>query len=819
MGKRRWLTGWLLVIVPALAHAAVWDFEEDLAGWRPRAATLELTRSAALGAIETSRGCLRVRGFIDGGWNYALSNQAALREGQRYRLTAWVRVDLAGARTPMPYLKCEFVAQRDGGTLGRVTTDRYNSTRMGLWQKLTCEFEAPAGIAHGVVALEKGTSDFTEIDAYVDEVTLSPMEADAVYAPFRLPEVTAAVAQLRGLHPRLYLTAERMAELRRAIHTTHASLWPEVLSQADNAVQDGPPPYAATDPYHDDEQLWQRNVGNALPYLALAYRLTGHAPYLDAARHWALASCEYPTWGTGSLDGMDLATGHQLFGLALVYDWCHGDLDKQTLSRIREVLVKRSTALFEAAATGDVWWHRSHLQNHLWINVCGLGTAGLALLDEVDEAPLWVGLAVARLAATTEALGPDGASHEGLGYWEYGVEYLLKFAHLAEDILGIDLYHSPWWSNTARYPLYLSLPRAAWTSRNCLVDIADSPRYHWYGPDHILRHLARRYGDGYAQWLARQSDEANVSAAGASWLNLIWYDPAVPAEHPRSLPTYHWFRDMGIVALRSDWSGHEALAVFKCGPFIGHQAIQAFSYDPGGGHVHPDAAHFVLFAQGEWLIRDNGYQSSHTSQHNTLLVNGAGQLGESDASFAGTKCLSARARPRITAVVARPQLDHVAADATEAYPRDLGLKRFVRHLIFVKPDVLLVLDEVLCDAESNLELRFHPESSVLEPSGDGWLVYGDRSTLRVELLTPKLVVLDTYDPTTAGRDDPDTGLFALRLRTRRQHWRNATALSWAPVDQRPALVSLGQNGDIWTFWLAETEVTFDWTSGKATIAP
>ena len=165
MGIRRWLTGWLLVIVPALAHAAVWDFEEDLAGWRPRAATLELTRSAAAGAIEASQGCLRVRGFIDGGWNYALSNQAALREGQRYHLTAWVRVDLAGARTPMPYLKCEFVAQRDGGTLGRATTDRYNSTRMGLWQKLTCEFEAPAGVAHGVVALEKGTSDFTEIDA------------------------------------------------------------------------------------------------------------------------------------------------------------------------------------------------------------------------------------------------------------------------------------------------------------------------------------------------------------------------------------------------------------------------------------------------------------------------------------------------------------------------------------------------------------------------------------------------------------------------------------------------------------------------------
>ena len=25
---------------------------------------------------------------------------------------------------------------------------------------------------------------------------------------------------------------------------------------------------------------------------------------------------------------MDLATGHQLFGLAIVYDWCYRDLDE-----------------------------------------------------------------------------------------------------------------------------------------------------------------------------------------------------------------------------------------------------------------------------------------------------------------------------------------------------------------------------------------------------------------------------------------------------------------------------------------------------------
>ena len=819
MGRTRWLTVWLFVLAPAVARAVVWDFEKDLSGWWPRSATVELTRSDTVGAAESSRASLRVRGYIEGGWNYTLSDRAPMREGQRYRLSAWVRVDSAGARTPMPYLKCEFVAQRDGGTLGRATTDRYNNTRMGRWQRLSCEFDAPAGIAHGVVALEKGTSDLTEIDAYVDDVTLTPIEADSVFTQFRLTEVTAAAEAMRGLHPRLYLTDERLVALRQAIQTTHASIWSEVRALADEAVLEGPPAYVATDPYRDDEQLWQRRVGNALPYLALAYRLTGQKQYLEAVREWADACCGYPTWGTGSLDGMDLAAGHQLFGLALAYDWCHYDLDKATLGRIRETMLRRGDAMFQAAASGQAWWHRLYLQNHLWVNVCGLGTAGLALCDEFDEAGLWAGLAVTKLTATRDALGPDGASHEGLGYWEYGAEYLLKFSDLAEDVLGIDLYDSPWWSNTAKYCLYLSLPRAAWTPRDCLVDLADSPRYHWYGPDHILRHLARRYHDGHAQWLARQIDEANLDAPGASWLNLLWHDPSIPAKHPGALPTVHWFDDVGIVSARSDWSGDEALMVFKCGPFIGHKAIEEFSYDPGGGHVHPDAGHFVLFAGGQWLLRDNGYRSNRTDEHNTLLVNGCGQLGEGDASFVGSQCLAVRARPRIKAVVTSPELDHVAGDVTEAYPRDLGLKRFVRHLLWLKPNVLLVLDEVLCDRQRNLELRFHPESDVGETYGGGYLMYGDRSTLRIEPLTPEQVLIDMHDPAVEGRDSAEAGLFALRFRTRRKHWRNATAISWARIGLQPAAVQLAEAGDLWTFSLPEKTILFDWATGKAAIKP
>ncbi len=409
----------------------------------------------------------------------------------------------------------------------------------------------------------------------------------------------------------------------------------------------GPPAYRQRDNYSGDEQLWQRDVGNVMPTLALAWLVTNDRKYLESATAWALASCNYPTWGLGSIDGMDLAAGHQLFGLGIVYDWCYGDLDESTRRTIRDTIARRGEAMFQAGATGKAWWRRSYMQNHLWVDTCGLATAGLAVVDEVDDANLWVGFALDKFQRSQDALGPDGASHEGVGYWEYGVEYLLKFMYLARDLLGADLYQRPWWQHTARYPLYMSVPRNAWTRGDCIVDIADCPRGHWYGPDYLLRGLAHEFHDPCAQWLAEQVDAANVAASGAPWLNLLWYDPGVPTESPGNLPTLHHFDDMDIVSARSDWSGNESLVVFKCGPFLGHQGVKEFSYDPGGGHVHPDANHLVIFGAGQWLLRDDGYRWKWTGQHNTLLVDGHGQLGEGHQWFNGTEPLAVKAQPRV----------------------------------------------------------------------------------------------------------------------------------------------------------------------------
>ncbi len=819
-----WVRFWFVCFASSLAAQAAaqpvaWNFEDGPQGWKARAGTVKIEHLAGRGATAASRGYLHIQGSMNENWNYALSGSMPLQAGHLYRLSAWVKVVSTGSGTPMPFLKCEFVAAEHGRDMGRASTNSYDAAGLGQWQHLTAEFQAPAGTVSGWIALEKGTSEPTQIDAYLDDITVEPIEGLTVLAQYDLDPTPADLEKVRGVHPRLYLTAERVSQLREAIRTTHAGLWADVKVHADRAVERGAPSYRQNDGSSNDEQLWQREVGNTMPYLAMAYLLTEDRRYLDAAKEWALASCDYPTWGYGRFDGRDLATGHQLFGLAIVYDWCYHDLDDASRRHIRETLAKRASAMFQAAATGNTYWHRSYLQNHLWVNVCGVGTAGLALFDEVDEARLWIGLAVDKFQRTMAALGPDGASHEGVGYWEYGAEYMLKFMDLADHLLDVDFYDCLWWRNTSRYCQYLSLPIGAWTRSNCIVDVADCPRSHWYGPDHILRHLAQRYRDGHAQWLAEQVDQADVDAPGARWLNLIWYDPSVRPIGPQDIPTLHHFEDMGIVSARTGWGGDENLIVFKCGPFIGHKAIEEFSYDPGGGHVHPDTGHFVIFGDGQWLVRDDGYGDKWTDQHNTLLVDGTGQLGEGHTWFNGSECLLAKTQPRILNVNSSAKLDHIVGDVTAAYPKRLGLERFVRHLLFVKPDVLIVIDDIAVDKSRNLELRLHTEGDGCTPDNGAYLVTGRRAVLRVDLLTPDNVTVDTENVAVRGSHARGKKLSTMRLTTRGTRWRNALALSWSPTGQEAKRVSLKSRKQTWTFTVADRKLIFDWVEKQAVLQP
>ncbi len=148
-------------------------------------------------------------------------------------------------------------------------------------------------------------------------------------------------------HPVLFMDKTRVKELRSAKRDTHREIWRNLVTQADKLLKTGPPRYR-TD---KGEQLWQREVGDNIALLAFIGCISGDRDYFEAAAKWAHGSAAYPTWGlTGQANGTEfgLPYGHQLMGLAMLYDYGQDYLSKKDLDIIRQTLIYRTGRQYQA---------------------------------------------------------------------------------------------------------------------------------------------------------------------------------------------------------------------------------------------------------------------------------------------------------------------------------------------------------------------------------------------------------------------------------------------------------------------------------------
>jgi hypothetical protein len=314
--------------------------------------------------------------------------------------------------------------------------------------------------------------------------------------------------------------------------------------------------------------------------------------------------------------------------------------------------------------------------------------------------------------------------------------------------------------------------------------------------------------DPQSQWLAGELRRAGVTNSVSQWLDLLWFDASLAPQSPAALPTLRHFDDMGIVSARSGWSGDESLVVFKCGPPAGHFATDKLPFDLGLGHAHPDANHFVIFGCGEWLLRDDGYAWKDTGQHNTLLIDGKGQVGEGSAWFesGGMNVSSIKVHPRVLAATSSEVLDQITGDAAAMYPGSAGLKRYVRRLYFLKPDVLIVVDDIETSEPRRLELRFHPESSCERKEDGSFLARGPKASLRIESFTADGVEATTGEIDGRDRNGRSMPMHTLRMQSTRSNWKNIVVLSWSASSAEPVRLTSERAGEEWIFRAGERSV-------------
>jgi hypothetical protein len=498
------------------------------------------------------------------------------------------------------------------------------------------------------------------------------------------PEPQKGLEQWRSIHPRLLLTQEKQKSLQTAIGSTHRFLWERYLQDLPRmkAVARGERPVGDL-----------RYLGDLVPELAFTWLMTGDEADRQLAVSHLLSLTDKKRWGAEE-DLAYLIPSHFLLGMSLGYDWLYSAMTPSERQTIAVFLGEEAEKQYRAITRDRIWWRNQYFQNHSHSNTCGLAFAAAALAGVDPRADRWLEICEKFFEKTFQVMPSDGGSLEGYAYAGYGAEYLLKYALMSRQLLDKDYSGSPWMKNFAGYLIHGLLPYR--TGNEWAMTFGDAPRRGWTSTAQHLFLLAGLYKDPAAQWMAKTTLALQPQGLGShGWLMLLGYDPSVKDADPAGFSTFRHFAEIDQVMMRSSWTDPDAMLVgFKCGPFMGRTLSPDAVFDYGTGHAAPDAGAFEIFSRRQFWAIDPLYPGvKRTANYNTMLFKGVGQLGE-QAAFGSMEALYFKHYPHVIHAAAGSAYDYTVGDVTRAYHPALGLRRFIRHLLFIKPDILLVADEV-----------------------------------------------------------------------------------------------------------------------------
>jgi hypothetical protein len=435
-----------------------------------------------------------------------------------------------------------------------------------------------------------------------------------------------------------------------------------------HGVPGDPPRYAPGNPDWPTWIDWYGKVaggitggtGRRLQQIAQLAALTRDPQVIAWTKEMALAAAAWNPKGGSAMEVGDIGAQHLLRGLSWCYDALHDSLTDAERVKLRAVIVERA----------EQFWTRlnpfrsNEFNNHAWLQTLALAEAGFVLIGEHDEAAAWAEFSrQLYLGRFLCCLGYQGDNNEGIGYWGYGLLFVIDYGDMMRHVCGIDLFQHPWLNQTARFPMYCA-PPGAWA-----VSFADTakPNHGVRGPaeQRQVRDLAVRTRDPYALWYSGATNAVDGLA------------PKPPTDLPQSI----YYRHIGWVIFNTSLADGLENSTFamRSGPFY-------------AGHQHDDQNGFVIHAYGEKLAIDSGYYdwwgsphfkgySTLTCAHNALLVNGKDQAH-----------MEKGADGRIAAYFDSPSYGYTVGDASNPAVYLGQLKRFDRRALFIKPGFVVIHD-------------------------------------------------------------------------------------------------------------------------------
>lgn len=548
----------------------------------------------------------------------------------------------------------------------------------------------------------------------------------------------ASLQDLEEVHPRLFFSQNDIATLQAQAATTHQEIWIPIRDYVDSQLGTVPP--ESVPPDTDGETFV--NYGNQVIALAFACVISEDASYCDLAKTYLLT---YAGWEHWDEDGQrSRGHAHMLLGSTIAYDWLYEALSPTERQTVRESLASWAQKMYEASegpyqGLWENFWHTSYLQNHYWVTHSALGMAGLALLGEEDRAQTWIDQAVSKLSRGRYVLNGigDGSWHESIYYQNYALTVSLPFLVNLRRIQGTDLLPHAYLRNYPYWRIYNHIPN----STQFILAYGDF-EWTWIdseAPQNVLRFAANEYGDGYAEWMAQQLTTAGgrfASLWSSPWyvFEFLYYDPMINPQSTGDLEKARVFPDLEGVIWRTGWDEDDLIFGLKTGAYGGRFAFNTFTqeiypWEPpcadtecslATGHDHDDTNGFYIHRAGHWLAPETvGVDISATAAHNALVIDGQGQYRPPDDHYGMYPEDYFGSDGYLKAAASTPNFNYVAADATRRYKNIADFEDITRHVVFVRPDYFVMLDNLAADAPHQYDWVCHFGESV--SIGGDWI--------------------------------------------------------------------------------------------------
>ena len=528
---------------------------------------------------------------------------------------------------------------------------------------------------------------------------------------------------------------------------------------------------------YEGEQLSQEHPPTSITYmgmaaanLSLAYLLTKQEHYLTEAKRWIFTAVGYDVWGYGFLVDVDLSASWLLNGLGLSYDWLKDFLTEEERTIFLNKLILQGNKIFNYGEENrGNCWSTDYWQNHNWINYSGLLTTAYAIRSEYEGAEKWISVIRANFETVFEYLPKDGSNYEGTVYWRYDMNSFLTAADLIRKDGGTNYFETDFLKNTFYYRLYQSAPN--WEENINFGDAHDRRSSHSIC---AYYKFASEHNNGYAQWLGelvrtqflfREAYQSKVfpGILPEAFLELIWYNPSIEKQAPDNLPLTKYFKDLGLVVMRSSWDTDATHLSFKSSPPGGHKQWElSWELNKKNGwrtrsltHYHVDFNHFILVHKGASLVIDEGYnRTSRAEIHNLITVDGTGCVGEkiwktgdlSDPNLFDLNCkgifnvwrdVPESAIAEIEAFSEKDGYIYAIGESSRMYYPEMELTRNARHIINSQCGYFILLDELESNLEHTYTWRIHSEKYATQKTEDHFEILNGSGGLNIFTAFPE----------------------------------------------------------------------------------